>query len=395
MRILCKNICYSGWIAFRVLFGLLLAAGFPALAQTTHPPIGGIYLVATAKRLIGQDKNLDKALANPSVDGAYISLNWDSIEPVRGQFNWAAMDAEMARVTASHKKASLAVVPGQYTPDWVYQAGARHFDSVVEPELAGDYCDPIKMPLPWDPVYLAAWKQFIRAFGAHYANNPALSMIKITGVSYRTDETSLPFGTYAHLPPDRIHISPKTGKACVIPDDMGEWQRYGYTWQKADNAFEQITRAFMAAFPGVPMGIMTSDHSFPPLSKDGRRPDPAGYALSTNDFFSIGRRLMGTKFVGQFNGLTANQVNAGLVAFSATNPTAYQTGMPSSHGEPLCVMNNHKHPCEDRDVFLRTVNQALNAHAVFIEMFYDDINNPALQDILQQTQQRLKGALTY
>lgn len=375
-----------GGLALAALAGL--PADAPSAASVEHAPIGGIYVVSTAKRLVGRDPKIDAALANPNVDGAYISLNWDTIEPERGRFDWTDMDAEVALVGAQHKKVSLAVVPGQYTPEWVYRDGARHFDGVVEPSFARDFCAPIRLPIPWDPVYLDAWTELIRAFGARYAGNPTLSFIKVTGVSYRTDETSLPFGTYAHLPPDRVVLSPRTGAPCVIPDDLGQWQRDGYTWAAVDGAFERIVVAFKAAFPGLPMGIMTSDHSFPPLSRDGRHGDPAGYALSTTDFFGIGRRLLGSGFIGQFNGLTAKQVNAGVAAFAATNPTGYQTGMPV-HAEPFCIMNGRSAPCDESSVFQGAVNQALAANARYIEMFYDDINNGPFQDILARTRQRL------
>jgi len=259
---------------------------------------------------------------------------------------------------------------------------------VVEPSFAKDFCAPVRLPLPWDPVYLDAWIRLVHAFGARYADNPIVSFIKITGVSYRTDETSLPFGTYLHLPPDRLVRSPRTGEPCLIPDDLKQWQANGYTWAKVDAAFEQMVVAFRSAFPHLPMGIMTSDHSFPPLSRDGRDNDPAGYALSTVDFFNIGKRLMGTNFVGQFNGLTAKQVNAGLVAFSATNPTGYQTGMPV-HNESFCIMNARQKPCDELMVFRGAMDQALSAHARYVELFYDDINNPAAQATLQQVHQKL------
>ena len=375
---------------FFATFTFFSVSSATAAQGIVHPPINGIYLIATARRVIGVDKNLNTALTNPYVDGAYISLNWDKIEPQRGQYDWTALDSEVALVSAAHKKVSLAVVPGSNAPAWVYQAGAKPFNTVVEPLFAADLCAPLKLPIPWDATYLSIWTEFVRAFGARYAHNPAVSFIKVTGVSYRTDETSLPFGTYARLPPDRTVVSPRTGLRCLIPDDLQQWQADGYTWAKVDGAFEQIVSAYESAFPGIPLGIMTSDHSFPPLSSDGLYSDNAGYALSTTDFFAIGRRLLGERFVGQCNCLTAKQTNAGVDAFSSTNPIGYQTGMPT-HNELFCIMNGRERPCDEMQVFEAVVDRALGAHANYIEMFYDDINYAGFQEILQRAHQRLNG----
>lgn len=384
------NTLGSGYTLIATTRGLspVTSPAFNIVTPTAN--INGFYMVATATVPLTSNSNMSVALANNSINGAYISLNWNTIEPVRGQFDWSQLDAEVALVAAQHKKVSLAVVPGEYTPAWVYQAGAAQFNTIVEPDFPPDFCAPVTLPLPWDSVYLTAWTELINAFGAHYANNPALSLIKVTGVSYRTDETSLPWGTYMNLPPNRVVTSPLTGVSCAMPDDVGQWQADGYTWAKVDNAFQQIVSTFKAAFPNIPLGIMTSTTSFPPLSSDGLTTNSAGYALATTDFFTIGRGLLGTNFVGQNNGLKGTQVDSGVVAFSSTNPTGYQMAQPVTT-DPVCVMNGGVTPCPAVPVMQSTMNQAIAAHAHYIEVFYPDVNNPAFQNILIQTYQSLNS----
>ncbi len=71
-------------------------------------------------------------------------------------------------------------------------------------------------------------------------------------------------------------------------------------------------------------------------------------------------------------------MNAGVAALAATNPTGYQTGMPT-HGDPFCIMNARVKPCDELEVFQAALNEALDAHTRYIEIFFDDANYQPFQ----------------
>lgn len=371
------------------LVALLIAlsvGSLQALARESHPPSPrGIYVVATMKRTIANTPGIVTALNNPNIDGAYISVDWKTVEPRSGAFDWTLLDQQISVVAQLRKNVSLAITAGAYSPDWLFRMGVRSFETVVEPNRQPDFCMPVRIPIPWDEIYLREWQRLVRAFGDHLARSPNLAFVKLTGINYRTEETSLPFGTYARLPPDRRVVSPMTGKSCIIPDDVDRWVAAGYTGAKIRAAFAIIASAFRSAFPRLPVAMMTSNRSFPPLGLDGR-PDPEGFALATRDLFAIGRQIFGANFMGQFNGLTAEQTDRGTLSGGSSGglQTAWYV-----HGDPFCVMAGGKKPCDEQTVFRETLQRALAAHACYVELFYSDINDAAFEPILREARARL------
>src|SRR5579862_3784659 len=84
----------------------------------SYAPIGGLYALGRVD---------EKILENRNVDGVTLRFWWDKIEPSEGQFNWTAVDRDIARVRAHGKKVSITVAAGYGTPAWVYAAGAAPF----------------------------------------------------------------------------------------------------------------------------------------------------------------------------------------------------------------------------------------------------------------------------
>src|SRR5689334_244279 len=73
------------------------------------------------------------------------------------------------------------------TPTWVYSAGAASFTFIDKASPT-----PKVIPVPWDPVFLREWTEFIADRGARYGGNDALSHGKVPGVNSTTCETMLP-----------------------------------------------------------------------------------------------------------------------------------------------------------------------------------------------------------
>jgi hypothetical protein len=176
----------------------------------------GIYAWLQAINPVG----LQLELTNPNVDGMSFWTHWNIIEPEQGAFNWSSLDAHVRAATGAGKHFVLTVGAGMNTPQWVYDLGA----SAVRLSRG-------TVPIPWDPTYLEYFKRMVAQLGAHYASNPALDGIHITGLNYGSGETFLVVGT-------RIA-------------DCVRWMEAGYSASRVISAYSQILNEFTDDFPRV------------------------------------------------------------------------------------------------------------------------------------------------
>jgi hypothetical protein len=121
-------------------------------------------------------------LKDPQVYGLSWRFKWATIEPEEGHYNWEVIDKAVEITSKAGKKAMLRVTAGINTPAWVYQAGAQPFEfpktDLAHPE---NYPANLRMPLPWDEVYLTKWEGFINAFGKRYNAKPDIYSVQMTG----------------------------------------------------------------------------------------------------------------------------------------------------------------------------------------------------------------------
>lgn len=174
-------------------------------------------------------------------------IKWRTAEPTEGHYNWSYLDEVFQTAARYNKKVILRVHPGVFTPEWVYHAGAQRiqrpsgwrpplrkrqlaFDS--DREETGEKSNNSEtannkqpfMPVPWDPIYLARWTDFVDKLGKRYNSNPALYAIAVAGPTV----TSVEF-----------HLRGKEK----------DWERFGYTPAKLLSAWKDCIDAFAKAFP--------------------------------------------------------------------------------------------------------------------------------------------------
>jgi hypothetical protein len=84
----------------------------------------------------------------------------------------------------------------------------------------------MRIPLPWDPVFLDHFARFVTAAGRRYASDPLCAAVAITGANFQSDE--------AHLPKS--------------PKEIQRWEALGYR-EKLPRAYERYIDIFAEAFP--------------------------------------------------------------------------------------------------------------------------------------------------
>lgn len=176
-----------------------MATGYPAGVYSLQP---------------FDDETGDEVFENPAIAGVALRTRWAAIEGAEGRYDWRYLDSEIQKAKAHSKVVSI-YVSADPVPAWVFGDGAQDF------KAAGG-----TLPIPWDPLFLDRWTSFIAAFGARYANEPA-----ITYTRGSTDSLTSGWG----LPSSDV-----AGKS---------WLDYGYTTDKMVDALETVVDAFLRAFP--------------------------------------------------------------------------------------------------------------------------------------------------
>jgi hypothetical protein len=240
----------------------------------------------------------EAVLQNPNVDGIALRTSWDALEPAEGGFNWSLLDGEVGRARTHHKHISLSVEAGFHTPAWVFAAGAAAFYLVWDKPWGPPLCSQQRIPVPWDPVYVSKWQDFIVQLGRRYESQPALSNVKLTGINSRTQEAILPHGWGNEVGAGTT--------ACMPKDDVAQWLQAGYTRTKVERAWATIVQTFTRAFTRPQLAVMVVPGGFPPIdAQGGVIPRQAQDFQIGADLASIGQRICGERFVLQNNGLSA------------------------------------------------------------------------------------------
>jgi hypothetical protein len=384
------------WLVRRAFSTLLIwsALAQPGWAQTVHrdkykvadSEVRGIYLIVPMDASIDHGSPLlTRALRNTDVSGVYLRTSWERVEPRPGIFDWSYLDAQIQTAVAEHRKVSVGIDAGQRSPEWLYTEGVRRFHTVVEIPRQRDFCALVSLPVPWDRTFLAEQDRLIVAMGRHFADDPGVVMIKVTGIGYRTDEVLLP-----HQVPRKVRGEEVAERRwCTYPDDVQNWMNVGYTPRKVTSAFMHILRSYSQAFPHQKLVVMSSEKAFPPIGADGTF-DVEASNLPEHSLLPLAQRLLGNRFIAQVNNLRADHVDPELMASKGHTQIAFQAAWPVT-GDPKCRMSGGKTPCDPTATFARAISNAIDARAVFIELFKEDLAKPRFAGILDNAAAWFRG----
>jgi hypothetical protein len=203
------------------LLGLLLCAAgllaIPGKAFAQNPR--GVFSLSNTDRIANET-----VLNNPDVTGVSIRHGWASLEPSEGVFDWTFLDSEVARAAAAGKRVLLRIGTMATRPAWVttavQNAGGTFFTFLDNGELT-------TIPVFWDPTFLAKKKAMIRALGAHFTNNPAVTVVVASFANCCSEDWGVPHTQH----------------------DVARWLAVGYTSEKMLEAGRTIIDATMEAFP--------------------------------------------------------------------------------------------------------------------------------------------------
>lgn len=85
----------------------------------------------------------------------------------------------------------------------------------------------LRLPVPWDRIYLSRWFAFLKTIGERYGGRPSFRKIAAAGPTSVSAEMSLP----------------------DTPADLNQWRSLGYTPAKYIDAWKQTFSAYSSIFP--------------------------------------------------------------------------------------------------------------------------------------------------
>jgi len=273
---------------------LLLAGSAQSYAPASPPDYRGIFVYTLN---IAVDKSPDdatqmmQAISAPGVDGITLVLNWSTLEPAHGVFQWdpptapgqSLFDQWIRAAKSAGKKVNLAIRAGEFTPCWLFQSGCPAgysgtfagatmlgFQSSPHQGQSRNSCETVNIAAPWDATFLHEWDSMLAAVAQHLHDIGAynvVSMVRLTGINRSTDEFRLPEEILAQSfqPPD----------PCTT-NSISTWLAAGYRPSKLLSAWDSVTTSFKTHFPGktfnlpiIPVGTGQGQFPFPEIDENG------------------------------------------------------------------------------------------------------------------------------
>jgi hypothetical protein len=200
--------------------------GNPIIGATIF--LKGIYWMVNLERMEDQVLQIEQVLKNnKGISGVFIRTNWKNLELNEGAFYWEKLDGLVNLCRQYGKPYKIMVLPGVNTPEWVYEKGSESFITTIPWSLRADYGKQVRIPIPWDKVYLGAFTNMLRSLGDRYCNDPLFLAITVTGANFNYGEM--------HLPKQK--------------EDIKKWQSYDDAQGKIEETYYYLLDNYAKFFP--------------------------------------------------------------------------------------------------------------------------------------------------
>ncbi len=135
----------------------------PVLEQSFEPlPGHGLYAIWY--------KDEKKTLDLPFIKGGQMVFQWGEIDKGNGKYDWSEMDAQLKHFHEIGRKATIQV-NGNAKPAWLFEKVAL-LPKTALPAKEDQVRDKQGALMYWDPIFMNAYKDFIKAYGAHLKQSP-------------------------------------------------------------------------------------------------------------------------------------------------------------------------------------------------------------------------------
>jgi hypothetical protein len=356
--------CLSGFhlLSASLFFPDRAASEFtvPQPSAAVSPPNG---LVVVLENRPGQDRLDLQSLNNPSISGVALQIRWRDIEPAQEKPDWSKLDQLFAAAESSHKWVQLLIFPGFFSPPWAVEGAQTEMFPIQYGPGKGTL---MRLPLPWDRVYLAHWFDFLKLLSAKYAASPAFRVIAAAGPTSVSAEFTLPH----------------------TPEELQKWRSVGYTPSKYIEAWQKVFQVYAADFPNqyvslsLGFGLNIDEQG----KKDARAAKPTKVAIIDEAIGILGRR-----FALQNSNLDGNpEKERGphgvplVIGYNGRIVTGFQlrtsclrnSGNMGAEGDPPLAL--------ERAIARGTQPNAAGHRINYLEIYEPDVLSDELQPVLRK-----------
>jgi len=336
--------------------------------NTAYKPEG---LVAVLTNTPGQPLDLS-VLSNPSISGAALQIHWRDIEPAEGRLDWTTLDSLIWGAEQSGKWVQLLIFPGFFTPRWALKGVDTARFAIQYGPGKGTV---LRLPMPWDSVYLGRWTAFLHLLSVRYGESAALRVIAAGGPTSVSDETTMP-----STPQDRI-----------------KWQSKGYTQSKYVAAWTTVLTAYAHDFPNQYVSLAGGAGTDSIVGIDDLGKIARGNDLGTKqEIVDSAIALLGSRFALQNSNLDGNPdthksgisyvigYNGQVITGFQLRTTASADGMGADGNPPLALKRAI-------DNGMRT--NSAGQHVNYIEIYAKDVVAKDMQPDLRAAAHRFPSTL--
>ena len=316
--------------------GLILAFFFAASHAAFSEIPRGVYSIAG----VNSDP-VSRTLENPDVDGISLRTDWSTLEPTEGIFDWTYLDGAIALCVANGKDVLIRIGTQQSKPAWVTTAVKRargKFFTFLDNGVK------TKIPVFWDPTFVAKKTNMIRAVGARYTDNPSVKIVVVSFANATSEDWGVPH----------------------TPSDLIAWLRVGYTTALMLSTGTTMINTTMDAFPNQYVTLA--------VGGNGTLDLPFGEDFVARTSVTTARLLYGERMIAQRNNL------------SATIPLAPGTGtlwsmiwdLQPEVGAQMVNVCFESEICgeglDPEDALTMSIQNGLDYGLKFIEIYQSDVN---------------------
>ncbi len=293
---------------------------------------------------------IDQTLsANPLITGVYLITHWKLIEQQEGVYDFERLERVINLVRSHGRYYKLALAPGIYTPEWLYQKGAKAFVTIgSNPKRVDIYNKPVKIPLPWDTIYQDSYFAMLQKVAERYAGDQYFRAITVTAATFMSPEW--------HLPRSAA--------------DREKWQAFDNYTGKLEASWKDILDYFAKLFPSQVLIIEASSY-------------PVGDKQLGDAIIDYGVRQYAGRFAVQINQLSGrfDQIKrptyAKLLEYRKKYGSSIIIGLQNLKGWSFPAISRLQGSME------MSAFNYLQADAGYWELWYGDAKNKATTEQLQ------------
>jgi len=308
------------------------------------------------------DRALDlRPLNNSTIRGVAFQIHWGDIEPVQGKPDWSKLDQLFSAAESSKRWVQLLVFPGFFSPGWALEgAETESFPIQYGPGRGA----VMKLPMPWDTVYLNRWFAFLKQLSDRYGKSPAFRVVAADGPTSVSAELTLP----------------------DTPEDVKTWLKVSYTPRRYIKAWQKVLQVFAADFPNQYISLIVGSGL---NINDQGKSDHRERARTREQVIDQAMALLGRRFVLQNSDLHAgprqHPVTELVMSYSGRVITGLEMRCTSELGTCSSAMGAEGDPplALKKSIAKGMEPNKEGQHVNYIEIYEGDVLADDMQSVLR------------